>query len=329
MLRALNKFPRYALGTFPTPLEPAPRLSKELGIELLIKRDDVVELALGGNKVRKLEFLIGDALDKGCDTVITTGAMHSNHARLTAAAAIKAGMRAYLVLTPPGSEALKGNLLLDKLLGSEIVLAESDPAKEMEELAERLRVEGLKPYIIPAGGASPVGVLGYVQAAVELMDQVESSGKGIDYVVLADSTCAMHAGLLLGLRALGAKGVQVIGISVGKARAVARDMVRRLVDKASDLLGIANPVREGDIIVNDDYIFGGYGSITKEVVEAMKLAATKEAIILDPVYTGKAFAGLIGLARSGYFPKGSRVVFIHSGGSPILFQYDEVVASFL
>lgn len=323
----LNDFPRYALSTFPTPLEQAPRLSKELGIKLLIKRDDVVELALGGNKVRKLEFLIGDALSKDYDAVITTGATHSNHARLTAAAAVKAGLRAYLVLTPPGNNEPKGNLLLDKLLGAEVVFTESDPVREMERLADDLREKGLKPYIIPAGGASPVGVLGYVEAAAELMEQVRALGKGIDYVVLADGTCAMHAGLLLGLRAIGVKEVKVVGISVGKAKGTARDTVRHLIDEASELLGIENPVRERDIVIVDDYVFGGYGNITREVVEAMKLAATKEAIILDPVYTGKAFAGMVDMARNGYFPKGSQVVFIHSGGAPIVFQYDEVIAS--
>ncbi len=295
----------------------------------MFKRDDAVELALGGNKVRKLEYLIGDALSKGYDAVITTGATHSNHARLTAAAAVKAGLNAYLVLTPPGSRELKGNLLLDRLLGAEVVFTESDPVKEMERLAKELREKGLKPYVIPAGGASPVGVLGYVEAAAELMEQVRALGKSIDYVVLADGTCAMHAGLLLGLRALGAEEVSVVGISVGKARGAAKDVVRRLTNEAAELLGIENPVREEDIVVVDDYVFGGYGNITKEVVEAMRLAATKEAIILDPVYTGKAFAGLIDLARNGYFPRGSVVVFIHSGGSPIVFQYDEQIASFL
>ena len=199
----------------------------------------------------------------------------------------------------------------------------------MERLAEELRARGLKPYIIPAGGASPVGVLGYVEAAAELIEQIKAFGKSIDYVVLADGTCAMHAGLLLGLRALGVNDVRVVGVSVGKAKGAARDVVKRLISEASELLGIENPVKDGDIIVIDDYVFGGYGNITKEVVEAMKLAATKEAIILDPVYTGKAFAGLIDLARNGYFPKKSRVVFIHSGGSPIVFQYDEVVASLI
>jgi len=329
LIERLRKFRKFPLSTYPTPLEAAPKLGAELGVELMIKRDDAVELALGGNKVRKLEFLVGDAISKGYDTLITTGAMHSNHARLTAAAAVKAGMRAYLVLTPPGSKELKGNLLLDKLLGAKVVFTESDPVKEMERLADELRERGLRPYVIPAGGASSIGVLGYVEAALELIEQSRALGKRIDYVVLADGTCAMHAGLLLGLRAAGATEVNVVGISVGKAKGDAKGVVRRLISEASELLGIDNPVRDNDIIVFDDYVFGGYGKITGEVVDAMKLAARKEAIILDPVYTGKAFAGLIDLARNGYFPKNSVVVFIHSGGSPIVFQYDEVVASLL
>ena len=315
------EFPRFRLASFPTPLERAPRLGERLGLKLYVKRDEVMELALGGNKVRKLEFLVGDALARGADTLITTGAYHSNHARLTAAAGVKAGLDVYLVLTPPGTPDPQGNLLLDKMLGARIVEARGDAAKAMEELAARLRETGRNPYVIPAGGASPVGVLGYVAAALELMEQMQNLGEKPDYVFLADGTCAMHAGLLLGLRLLGAEEVKVVGISVSRDKHAASQRIAGLVEQASQLLKVENPVKNNDIIVFDDYIYGSYGSIVGEVVETMKLAARTEALILDPVYTGKAMHGLVDLAEKKYVEKGSTVVFLHSGGTPIPFQY--------
>ncbi len=322
------RFPRFRLASFPTPLESAPRLGERLGLKLYVKRDDVMELALGGNKVRKLEFLLGDALARGADTLITTGAYHSNHARLTAAAGVKAGLDVYLVLTPPGTPEPQGNLLLDKMLGARIMEAERDAARAMEDLAARLREEGRKPYVIPAGGASPVGVLGYVAAALEIMEQAERQGWKPSYVFMADGTCAMHAGLLLGLRLLGADDVEVVGISVSRDRHTASQRIAGLIEQASQLLRVENPVRSSDIVVFDDYIYGSYGSIVGEVVETMKLAARTEALILDPVYTGKAMHGLVDLAGKGYVEKNSRVIFIHSGGTPIPFQYSSRVAGY-
>ncbi|MDK2384439.1 MAG: D-cysteine desulfhydrase family protein, partial [Candidatus Korarchaeota archaeon] len=278
-------FPRFKLASFPTPLEHAERLGEKLGIDLYVKRDDVMELALGGNKVRKLEFLVGDALAQGADTLITTGAFHSNHARLTAAAGVKAGLKVYLVLTPPGSMEPQGNLLLDMMLGAEIVPAEGDAGKAMAELAVKLFEEGRRPYVIPAGGASPIGVLGYVDAALELLEQMQGRGKKPRYIVMADGSCAMHAGMLLGLRLLGAEDVEVVGISVGRDRAGARRRVEVLVSQASGLLGVDNPVRGEDVVVFDEYVFGRYGAVTREVVETMKMAARTEALVLDPVYT--------------------------------------------
>lgn len=294
-----------------------------------MKRDDVMELALGGNKARKLEFILGDALSKGCNTLITVGAYHPNHVRLTAAAARKAGLEAHLVLTPPGTPRPQGNMLLDMLLGAKIHMAESwDSAPEfMEKLAEKLRGEGRKPYIIPGGGASPHGVLGYAAAALELMQQLRKRGVTPRYIVHASGTGATQAGLVLGLKLLGAEDVRVVGIGISRPPRVARERVANPVNSAAKLLGVDLGVEPEDITV-EDYRFGGYAVITREVVEAMRLAALKEGLILDPVYTAKALHGLADLAAKGYFGKGP-IVFIHTGGTPITFQYNEAVVEHL
>jgi len=319
-------FPRFKLMALPTPVEEAGVLSKELGINLFIKRDDVIELALGGNKVRKLEFLVGDALAKGCDTLITRGAFHSNHARLTAAAARKAGLDAYLILAPPGTPELQGNVLLNALLGAKVVLAKDkeEAIKLMDELASKLREEGRRPYVIPGGGASPIGVLGYAAATLEILQQLSERGVKPDYVVLATGSGGTQAGLVLGLKLLGAEDVKVVGISIGPSTREAQEKIAGLVSSCAELLKVDVRVEPEEIIVIDKYLGGGYGAINKDVVEVMKYVARREALILDPVYTAKAMQGLIDLARKGYFKKGSNVVFIHTGGTPIIFQLNEL-----
>jgi len=322
----IHRLPRFRLISLPTPMEKAENLGKELGVNLFVKRDDVMELALGGNKVRKLEFLIGDALAKKCDTVITRGAFHSNHARLTAAAARKAGLDVYLVLTPPGTFDLQGNILLNELLGAKMVLAKDrkEAVLRMEEIAEKLRREGRNPYIIPGGGASPVGVMGYALAAKEILEQLQEQGVKPDYIVLATGSGGTQAGLVLGLKLLGADDVKVVGISISPDKREGQKRVSSLVNQAAQLLDVNIHVEPEEITVIDDYLGGGYGSINKEVVETIKYVARREALILDPVYTAKAMQGLIDLARKDYFGKNSNIVFIYTGGTPILFQADEL-----
>jgi len=304
-------------------MEKAQRISRELGVNLYIKRDDVMELCLGGNKVRKLEFIIADALRRGADVVITRGATHSNHVRLTAAAARKAGLEVYAVLTPPGSLALQGNVLLDRLLGARLVAVErAEEADEtMLKLAEKLKAEGRRPYVIPAGGASELGVLGYALASLEILQQSLDLGFKPDYIVHATGTGATQAGLVLGLKLLGASHVKVLGISNGRSRHEMLGRLVKLANSTSDLLGLGIKASEDDFIVYDEYAFGGYGVITKEVVETIKYVAEAEGILLDPVYTAKAFYGLLDLVHRGVIPRGSNVVFIHTGGIPINFQY--------
>jgi len=312
-------------------MEKAERLSRELGIDLFIKRDDVMELALGGNKVRKLEFLMGDVLAKGCDVVITRGAFHSNHARLTAAAARKLGLDVYLVLTPPGTPELQGNVLLDRLFGAEIVLANSyEEADElMKKLAEELRERGRRPYVIPGGGASPLGVLGYVNASLEILEQMYSMGKRPRYIVHATGTGTTQAGLVLGLKLLGADDIEVVGISVSRKANEARERVHRLITETTKILNVSVNIEPEDIVVFDNYVFGTYANVTKEVVDTMKYVARKEGLVLDPVYTAKAMYGLMDLVEKGYIEKNSTVVFIHTGGTPIPFQTSKVIEQYL
>jgi D-cysteine desulfhydrase family pyridoxal phosphate-dependent enzyme len=332
MMWKIFRTPRYRLvATLPTPLERANRLGEDLGIELYIKRDDVMELAMGGNKVRKLEFILGDALSRGSDTLITRGAIHSNHARLTAAAARKAGLDVYLVLTPPGSREPQGNLLLDMMLGANVIFAEEtqDADKIMQDLARVLEEKGRKPYVIPGGGASPHGVLGYAMASLEIIQQLYMLGKKPMYIVHATGTGATQAGLILGMRMLGASDVAIIGISNGRKKDEVRERIYRLVRNTMEIFSIDVKIDSDDIVVFDDYIFGGYASITKEVVETLKLVARREGLILDPVYTAKAMYGLIDLVKRGYIDRRSTVVFLHTGGTPINFQYSSIISRYM
>lgn len=331
MIWKVLSYPRFRLASLPTPMERSIKLGKELGIELLIKRDDVMELCLGGNKVRKLEFIIADAIRKGCDVLITRGATHSNHVRLTAAAARKVGMDVYAVITPPGSMEVQGNILLDRLLGATLVPVERPEEADdvMRSIAEKLRSEGRRPYIIPAGGAFEIGVLGYALAALEILEQSTLLGVRPEYIVHATGTGATQAGLTLGLKLLGAEDVKVIGISNGRK---ASEVIKRLVELfnlTASMLGLDARASEDDFMVYDEYGFGGYGVITREVIETMKYVARTEGILLDPVYTAKAMYGLIDLVHRGVIKKGSTVIFVHTGGSPISFQYAGKIAEYL
>ena len=323
----LARFPRRRYTPGFTPLEPMPRLSAALakesgGGEYWIKRDDLLGLAGGGNKTRKLEFLIADALAKGADTLITVGAPQSNHCRLTLAAAAKEGLDCRLIIEErvPGSysEAALGNNLLFDLMGAasvRVVKAGTDLAAEMAEEAAAVTAAGGHPYIIVGGGSSPLGALGYVACAQEIMGQAFDAGVAFDRIVVASGSAGTHSGLIAGLVALNA-GIPVTGINVRRPRAEQEANVLKLAQATADLMGTPQPVAD-DIVALDDWVGPGYSLPTAEMVEAVRLLASKEGILLDPVYSGKAMAGLIGLARQGAFA-GERVLFLHTGGSPSL-----------
>jgi L-cysteate sulfo-lyase len=327
----LSRFPRLHFAHLPTPLEPMTRLSAELGgAKLWIKRDDCTGLATGGNKTRKLEFLMADALAQGCDTVITQGAVQSNHARQTAAIAARLGLSCHILLeNRTGSTRWdylnNGNVLLDRLCGASVSLRTggSDMAREMDMVADQLRHDGHKPYIIPGGGSNPVGALGYVNAALELLTQANAMDLRIDLVVHATGSCGTQAGLLTGL--VGARsGIPVLGIGVRAPREAQETAVFELARHTADHLGLGDIIAREDVVANCDYVGDGYGLPTAGMVEAVSLLARTEGILLDPVYSGKAMAGLIDLIRQGHFSATDNIVFLHTGGSAALFGYPHI-----
>lgn len=324
----LSKFPRIRCGHFPTPLEPMQNLTKHLGgPKLWIKRDDCTGLSSGGNKTRKLEFLMAEALAEKADTVITQGATQSNHARQTAAIAAKLGLACHLLLedrTGYADEAytLSGNVLLDQLHGATISKRPggADMQKEMEALAADLRKKGKRPYVIPGGGSNPVGALGYVNAALELLAQATDMGLKIDHVVHATGSAGTQAGLVAGLAMLNSQ-IPVLGIGVRAPKDRQEANVFALAEKTCAHMGVPGAVKREHVVANCDYVGQGYGIPTQGMVEALKLVAQKEGILLDPVYSGKGMAGLIDLIQKGHFKKEENVVFLHTGGSVGLFGY--------
>ena len=324
----LSRFPRISLGHLPTPLEPLENLTKFLdGPNIWIKRDDCTGLATGGNKTRKLEFLMAEALQLGADTVITQGAVQSNHVRQTAAAACKLGMACEVILErrvphPDEDYENSGNVLLDRLFGAEIrhVPSGSDMNAEMETVAGEVRATGHKPYIIPGGGSNPVGALGYVYCALEILQQAKDKELRIDHVVHATGSTGTQAGLVTGFE--GAKsGVAVLGISVRLPREQQEEAVYSLVKRTAEFIGIEGGVKQAAVIADGNYFGPGYGMPTPGMIEAVELTARHEGILLDPVYTGKGMAGLIDLIRTGHFKKGESVIFVHTGGAASLFGY--------
>ena len=319
--------PRIAMAHVPTPLEPLPRLTAQLeGPELWVKRDDQTGLATGGNKTRKLEFLVADALTQEADTLITCGAAQSNHARQTAAAAAKFGLERVLVLRGEEPSRTQGNLLLDQLLGAEVIWAgDEDLGRRMAQAAEVLRAEGRRPYIVPYGGSNVIGASGYVAAMEELASQCEKSDLSFDHIVLASSSGGTQAGLAVGARALGYEG-RLLGISVDL---LARSLKRTLVELAAATvgrLGMDDVVfTSEDFAVNDDYLGGGYGVVSDLEREAIHTVARAEGLILDPVYTGRAFGGLLDLVRGEAIHPDERVLFWHTGGTGGLFGNTEAV----
>ena len=306
---------------FPTPLQRMPRLSKLLGgPNLFVKRDDMTDLAFGGNKARKLEFIFADAKNRCTDVVISTGAVQSNCACMVAAAARRLGMKPVLVLVGEEPDVPDGNLLLNKLLSADIHFVDGygqHVEDFMNRLADDFRAKGHKPYVIPVGASVPSTVPGYALAMEELVNQFR--GK-IDYVVCACGTGGTQAGLIFGAKLLDAK-TMILGASVFASKADASKTIVQLVNGAAELLDVDLSIVPHEVAVFDDYIKEGYGILNNDVTGAIKLVAETEGIFLDPVYTGKAMVMLIDLIKKGYFKKGDNVVFFHTGGLPEIFLY--------
>jgi len=325
----LAKFPRRGYVTRPTNIEFLPRFSKALdaGINVYIKRDDELPGTAGGNKTRKLDFCIADALQKGADTVITCGAVQSNHCRLTLAWAMKEGLDCHLVLEERVKHSYKpdasGNNFLFHLLGVKsitVVAGGSNMMAEMEKVAEKLRAEGKKPYIIPGGASNRIGALGYVSCAEETLHQLFMKGIKIDHMIVPSGSAGTHAGIIAGMIGNNA-GIPVTGIGVNRKKPVQEAAVLTLANETLEYIGARSRVDAKDVVAFDDYVGPGYSLPTPAMVEAVIMLARTESILLDPVYSGKAMSGLIDLARKGYFPKGSNVLFLHTGGSPALYAY--------
>ncbi len=324
----LARFPRYRLGHFPTPLERLDRLGAALGgPEIWIKRDDCTGLASGGNKTRKLEFLLADALAQGADTLVTQGATQSNHVRQTAAAAARAGLACHALLerrvTNQGAEyETAGNVLLDEMMECQLDFRPEglDMNAEAEALAETLRSAGRKPYVIPGGGSNPVGALGYAACAQELVGQADAMDLRIDHIVHATGSAGTQAGLVAGLHALNAP-IPVTGYSVRAPREKQIDNVHGLALRTAELLQVRGDLPRDNVVAHDDQVGAGYGQPTEAMVEAIIMLARLEGILLDPVYSGKGFAGLVAMIRAGAFARTDRVVFLHTGGSVALFAY--------
>ncbi|MDR0227284.1 MAG: D-cysteine desulfhydrase family protein [Burkholderiaceae bacterium] len=326
----LERFARFPLVEGPTPLQRLPRLEQALGgrVRLYAKRDDLMGLGLGGNKLRKLEFLIGQALEQGCDTFITTGGLQSNHARLSAAAAAKAGLACELVLASMVAQddpayAGNGNLVLDELFGARIhrVAGDVDALAVARQRAQALAEQGRKAYVVGLGGSSPVGSLGYVACAAELRQQEEALGLRFSHIVVPSGSVGTHAGLALGLHMLGDTPARIQAYSVLAGAPEALRRTEDLVEAMRGLLGVAAPVPERALRVDGSQLGAGYGLPTPAMVEALRLMARTEGLVLDPVYSGKAFAGLVDAVRSGRVEDGAAVLFVMTGGAPGLFAY--------
>ena len=338
-LAGVDRFPRIRLGHSPTPLDAAPNLGAALGIELRVKRDDCTGLALGGNKVRQLEFYLGEARAQGADTMLITGAVQSNFVRLAAAGARQLGMDIHIQLEERVDDAdelyrTSGNVLIDRLLGATLhsfPVGEDEAAADaaLERLARSLADEGRNPYVIHLGvDHPPIGGLGYVLAANESMEQARARGFGFDAVACASGSALTHAGTLIGMRAIGEE-MPVHGICVRRDASLQRVRVAKRATELAAMIDRPEAFRADDIDVSDEVYPPGYGKLNDAVREAIWMAARHEALLLDPVYTGKAMAGLIAHVRSGRIATGSRVLFIHTGGLPGIFAYSNKLAPWL
>jgi D-cysteine desulfhydrase family pyridoxal phosphate-dependent enzyme len=308
--------PRIRFAHLPTPIETMPRLEGALhGPRLLVKRDDQTGLAFGGNKTRKLEFLLAEAQAGGADTLITAGALQSNHCRQTAAAAAKFGYDCILVLVGEPPAQVSANLLMDQLFGAKIIWAEkSRRDASLMETFDKATAQGHKPYLVPYGGSNSTGALGYVFAMEEFVGQ----GVKADWIIFASSSGGTQAGLVLGARLFGYPG-KLLGISVDEPQGILQERVAKLASETSERFGPRVSIPTEEVLVNADYATPGYGILTGAESEAVLLFAKYEGLLLDPVYTGRAAAGLIDLIRKGFFNKDDTILFWHTGGQPALF----------
>ncbi|MCH8866676.1 MAG: D-cysteine desulfhydrase [Proteobacteria bacterium] len=326
----LSQFARVSLGHFPTPLEHLPRLSEHLGgPQIWVKRDDCTGLATGGNKTRKLEFSMADALEQGADTIVTVGAVQSNHVRQTAAAACKLGLVCevlleHRVVDPSEPYANSGNVFLDRIFGANLreYPAGTDFDAAMDAVAREIKARGGKPYIIPGGASNTIGALGYVNCAIELLEQAEELGLRIDHLVTATGSAGTQAGLIVGLRAIGSD-MSLLGIGVNAAQDAQEDKVYKLACETADFIGKPGIVAREDVIANCNYVGAGYGIPTEGMNEAILMLARLEGLLFDPVYSGKGLAGMIDLIRNSHFDAADNIVFLHTGGSAALFAYTD------
>lgn len=320
-----EKIPRQSLGFFPTPIVELSKLSEALGgSKIFMKRDDNTGLALGGNKTRKLEFILGDALACGADTIITAGAAQSNHCRQTAAAAASLQLECHLVLGGEKPDIVNGNLLLDQIFGCHIHWAGVNrKGEDIPQIVEQLKQAGKKPYVVPYGGSNELGALAFVEALKELETQRQGTGKSFTYIVFASSSGGTQAGLMLGKKMLDAS-YQIVGINIDKGetdKVPFDQFILSLANSTAKFIGVNHDFSEEDLILNSDYVGEGYGVIGHLENEAISLTAQTEGILLDPVYTGRAMGGLFDMIRTGKINKKDSVLFWHTGGVPALFAY--------
>lgn len=324
----IKKLPRTKLGFFPTPIAELKRLTSYVGgPKIYIKRDDLSGLALGGNKIRKLEFLIADAIANGYDTIITGGAEQSNHCRQTAAAAAFCGLECHLVLGGEEPAILSGNLLIDKLLGAKIHWSgEFRKGEKIPDVADELRKSGRKPYLIPYGGSNPIGACGFIEAMGELSAQLRSSNMKIDKIVFASSSGGTHSGMILGKEIYDISS-ELIGIEIDKAEGEGPyiDRLQKLVNHTSEFIELNRFYSKNEILLRNEYLGDGYGIVGDLERNAIKLLAEKEGILIDPVYTGRAMGGLIDLIEKNELKKNESVLFWHTGGTPALFTYQNLI----
>jgi D-cysteine desulfhydrase len=319
----LERFEKTSLGFFPTPLVELSRLSEFLGgPKIFMKRDDLTGLALGGNKTRKLEYILADALKQGCDTIITAGAAQSNHCRQTAAAAAKLNLECHLLLGGDAPLKAQGNLLLDQLFDCHIHWTGSNrKGEDIARIFSQLQSEGKKPYIVPYGGSNELGALSFIDAVAELQQQ--NTGAEFSHVIFASSSGGTHAGLILGKQIYN-KTFELVGINIDKetnSTLPFEQQLTQLVNSTAKIIGLDYSFSESQLILNSDYVGDGYGIVGPQENEAISLTAKLEGILLDPVYTARAMSGLIHLVRSGKFKKNDKLLFWHTGGAPSLFAY--------
>jgi D-cysteine desulfhydrase family pyridoxal phosphate-dependent enzyme len=349
--KSLETFPRCRLSHLPTPLEPLERLSARYGVNLFIKRDDQTGLAFGGNKSRKLDFVMADVLEQGADSIITWAGVQSNWCRQLTAASRKLGIHPILLLftRPRLPRELDGNFLLDLICGAELHVLELESTRKMmlldgvrdlvEALVEKESRSGRKAYVAPIGASvtegsmdKPLGAIAYVNGFLELLEQMEARKKPLDAVVFATSSGSTHAGLFVGAQALSPQ-TKIVGISISDGR---KEMLRGtsvMVKDTALALGVTNGSRpianEDALVILDQYLLEGYGVPDRATIETIRVVAKEEGVLLDPVYSGKAFVGLLDLIKNGYFQKGQNVVFLHTGGTPAIFPYRETFQKYL